>query len=188
MRTAVLLTLAAILWTPAQSQVRVGTDLGVHRSSYNVRDKVRGTAYLEASRGLFVLRLNAVELNHEGVYERLSATTAQERVGGDAWLTSSLVAGVSVPVWRGAGFTLTAGGRVLYYDQELRDRFRIVDDRRIGYNVLTTLEAFAPGPGESRLHVRVEGLPQGRSEWFPERGPRYTVRGVQLGASVPLPF
>ena len=181
-----LLALAALVVAPAQSQVRAGADLGVYQSNYNVRDQVRGTAYLEASRGVFVLRLNAVELNHEGVYERLSAVTPQERVGGDAWLTSSLVAGVSVPVWRGAGVSLAAGGRVLYYDQGLRDRFRVVDGRRIGYNVLTTFEAFAPGPGTSRLHVRVEGLPQGRSEWFPERGPGYAIRGVQLGVSVPL--
>lgn len=185
---AVLVALAPV----AHSQVRAGLDLGLLRGSYGVRDQVRGTAYAEANRGVFVVRLNAVELNHEGVYERLSSTTPQERVGGDAWLTSSLVAGVSMPVWRGAGFALTAGGRLLYYDQDLRDRFRIVEKREYGYNVLTTLEAFVPGPGQSRLHARVEGLPLRRSSLFLEAGDarpwRFVVRGVTVGASVPLRF
>lgn len=179
-----LCALAACLAVPAQAQLRVGVDVGQAEGDHSGWTGISGAATVSAQRGVLIARLNALEVVHESVFEMNADRTALVRVGSDTGLSSSLELGVAVPLYRGVGLGASVGGRLLYNDAEQRALLGDATTR----GLLTTVEAFAPGPRDTRLHLRVEGLPFGRAEFDPTSRAGYLVRRVQVGVSVPLRF
>ena len=195
MRIASLLALAALLASPAHSQVRIGADLGGVFSPGNTFRSSGLAGGFSASAEWRALRLrlgvldasyqstSTVALNDDGSIFIDGNGLAQriENTGSSSLLASTVTAGVAVPVYRGAGVGLDVGIRIIHGEVTTGT----ARPRDLSWSPVIAPELFAPGPRGTRLHLRSEVWPPSRSIVTGEK------RGIRLfqlrgGVSVPL--
>ena len=167
------IALAALLAVPAQSQIRVGLDVGQAEgidTRWNGGSAALSVGY---QRGLFVGQVRVLE----AIAEPLPSSAGADETT-QWWGSLAGEVGVSVPLYRGIGGAVRVGHRRYPFNETLRlDAEGTVSSGSLSEEYVA-VEAHAPGPARTRLHVRTEfggALGDG-------------LQRVLVGASVPLRF